>query len=222
MSNTMGEQVIYPRPIDNLLYKEFNKDRRLNTFFQSNKVGKCVKLFDDYYQSVDGDIRQKGWRDYYLNNVDRQALLNATDFIIEKYKIPTETAAEYVFHRVVGQTWNGMVYEMRCIDTLKGFFPNLIFKKAPYELDENYCVDWQAFDKKLLFGIQIKPESYRYMRSPYQMKAKERHQEQIEKYKKEFDVPHFFVYYADGKMIQDQDLFNKINTYLALSINVRL
>ena len=218
----MGEQIIYSRPIDNLLYKEFNKDRRLNTFFQSNKVGKCVKLFDDYYQSVDGDIRQKGWKDYYLNNVDRQALLNATDFIVEKYKIPTETAAEYVFHRVVGQTWNGMVYEMRCIDTLKGFFPNLIFKKAPYDIDENYCVDWQAFDKKLLFGIQIKPESYRYMNSPYQMKAKERHQEQIEKYKKEFDVPHFFVYYADGKMIQDIDLFNKINTYLALSIQVNL
>lgn len=218
----MGEQVIYPTPIDSALYREFNKDRRLNTFFQSTKVGKCVKMFDDYYQSVNGDIRQKGWRDYYLNNADRIALLNATDFIVEKYKIGTQTAAEYVFHRVVGQTWNGMVYEMRCIDTLQKYFPNIEFKKAPYELDENYCVDWQAFDNKLLFGIQIKPESYRYMNSPYQIKAKERHQEQIEKYKKEFNVPHFFVYYTDGKMVQDIDLFNKINTYLALSIQVNL
>jgi hypothetical protein len=60
------------------------------------------------------------------------------------------------------------------------------------------------------------------MNTPYQMKAKERHQEQIEKYKTEFNVPHFFVFYSDGKMVQDVDLFNKINTYLALSIQVKL
>lgn len=211
---------LYQKPIDSLLYKEFNRDRRLNSYFQSTKVGKCVKLFDDYYQSTD-EITKKGWEEYYLSKVQRQALLNATDFIIEKYNIDTETAAEYVFHRVVGQTWNGMVYEMRCIDGLKKHFPNIDFRKAPYDLDENYCVDWQAFTDKLLFGIQIKPESYRYMNTPYQNKAKERHQEQIEKYKKEFKVPHFFVFYADGKMIQDQDLFNKIDTYLALSIDVK-
>ena len=220
MQHSMG--VIYKQPIAKDTYRKLNKDRTLNTFFRSDKVGKCVQIFDEYYHSVNGDIKSEEWEEYYLSRVDRQKLIDAVRYLESSYKMIAKTAADYVFHRVVGQTWNGMVYELRCIDTLKRFFPNLEFRKTPYDIDENYCTDWEAYNDKLLFGIQIKPESYNYMNSAYQNKAKERHQEQVKKYQEEFNVPHFFVYYADGKMIQDTTLFNKINTYLAMNINVHL
>ena len=167
----MGE-VIYKQPLNDKLYKQLNKDRTLNRYFNSDKVGKCVKLFDDYYESVSGDIASLDWEEYYLSRVDKQRLWDAVNYIETTYKVPTKPAADYVFHRVVGQTWNGMVYEFRCIKTLKRFFPNIDFRKAPYEIDENYCTDWEAYSDILLFGIQIKPESYRYMNTAYQNKAK--------------------------------------------------
>jgi hypothetical protein len=206
----------------NLLYREYNKDRPLNSFFSSKRIGKCVKIYDDYFQAVNGDIDKQGWEKYCLSKIRRENLINAVDFMAAKYHIDKLDAAEYVHFRIVGQTWNGMQYELRCIKKLNEFFPNIQFKKTPYDIDEQYCTDWEAYSDKLLFGIQIKPESYVYMNSPYQIRAKENHQAQIEKYKEKFNVPHFFVYYTDGKMIQDITLFNKINTYLAMNINVHL
>ena len=220
--NGGSDKMLFENKTPHLLYREYNKDRRLNSFFSPNNIGKCVKIFDDYFQAVKGDINKDGWEEYCISKIRRESLLNAVDFMAAKYKIDKVDAAEYVHFRVIGQTWNGMMYEIKCINTLQEYFPNLTFRKTPFEIDDQYCTDWEAYSDKLLFGIQIKPESYIYMNSPYQNKAKERHQEQVEKYKEKFKVPHYFVYYADGKMIQDIDLFNKINTYLALSIQVNL
>jgi len=205
-----------------LLYKEYNKDRSLNSFFSSKRIGKCVKIYDDYYQEVNGNITKEEWEKYCLSKIQRENLLQAVNFMTEKYHIEKTDAAEYVHFRVVGQTWNGMQYELKCIKTLNDYFPNLRFEKTSYEIDEQYCTDWEAYSDKLLFGIQVKPESYIYMNSVYQQKAKENHKAQIESYKERFNVPHYFVYYADGKMVRDQSLFDKINTYLALSIDVQL
>lgn len=222
MCRTM-EKVRYDTPIDDYLYKEFNRDRSIGSFFKPQLVGRCMELIDDYFLSVDGNVTKKGWEEYYLARVELQNLTNASNFIKEKYKIDLDTATEYVFHRVIGQTWNGMMSEINCIDNLKDYFPNIDFEKAPFELDKDYCVDWQGFSNgKLLFGIQIKPESYQYMSSPYQLKAKELNQKQVQAYKQRFGVGHFFVYHHKGKFIHSQPLIDKINTYLLMNIRVNL
>lgn len=223
MSNAMGgEMNLFENRTSHLLYREYNKDRALNSFFNSKRIGKCVKIYDDYYQAVRGDISMDGWNEYCLKQIKRDTLVEAVNFMSAKYKIDKSDAAEYVHFRIVGQTWNGMQYELRCINTLNEYFPNLRFEKTSYEIDEQYCTDWEAYSDKLLFGIQVKPESYIYMNSPYQQKAKENHEAQIESYKERFNVPHYFVYYSDGKMVHDQSLFDKINTYLAMNIQVNL
>lgn len=219
----MEKVEFFPNPIPTYLYQQFNKDRLLNRFFYSNRVGKCVQMFDEYYHSVNGNINKQGWTDYYLARVDRKNLIAPAHFMADKYRVEMHEAAEYVLFRVVGQTWNGMMSEIDCINNLKDWFPNLEFKKTPYEIDEQYCTDWEAFSNgKLLFGLQIKPESYQYMKTTYQLKAKENHQKQIEAYKEKFGVAHFFVFYYNNKFIHSQPLFNQINTYLALNINVQL
>ena len=219
----MEKVEFFPNPIPMYLYQQFNKDRLLNKFFYSSRVGKCVQMFDEYYHSVQGKISKEDWTEYYLSRVERQNLIAPAHFMAEKYRIEMHEAAEYVLFRVVGQTWNGMMNEVNCINHLQEWFPNIDFRKTSYEIDEEYCTDWEAFSNgKLLFGLQIKPESYHFMRTPYQMKAKENHQKQVDAYKEKFGVAHFFVFYSNNKFIHSQPLFNQINTYLALNINVQL
>jgi hypothetical protein len=217
------EKVRYEVPIDDFLYREFNKDKSINSFFKASRVGKCMQLIDEYYLEVRGEISKDGWKDYYLSKINRENLVQASNFIKEKYKIDLTTASEYVFHRVVGQTWNGFLSEINCVDNLREYFPNLEFRKTPYEIDEEYCTDWEAYSNdKLVFGVQMKPESYQYMRTPYQLKVKEFHEAQVEKYKQRFGVGHFFVYHYKGKFIHSQPLIDKINTYLLMNIRVNL
>lgn len=221
MRSTM-EKVRYATPIDEYLYREFNKDKTLNSFFKPSRVGKCMQLIDEYYLAVDGEVTQSGWEHYYLERANNKNLSEASNFVKEKYKIDLDTATEYVFYRVIGQTWNGMMNELECIRELSDYFKNLDFVKAPYELDEEYCTDWQGFSNgKLLFGIQIKPLSYKMMSSPYQMQAKEYHKKQVEKYKERFGVAHFFIYHANNQMVLDGTV-DKINTYLAMNVKVHL
>ena len=217
-----SQEVRYPQPIDYYLYKEFNKDRTLNSFFKPERVGKCMQLIDDYYLSVNVAITQEGWKDYYLSLVNGQNLMEACNFLKEKYKTDLETATEYVYYRVIGQTWNGMLNEVACINELQNYFTNLEFRKTSFEVDQEYCTDWEAFaNDKLLFGIQIKPSSYKYMSSPYQLQAKKYHLEQVEQYKERYGVGHFFVYHSNDQMEAD-GIIGRINTYLLLNIDVHL
>lgn len=219
----MEKVEFFENPIPVYLYKQFNRDRLLARFFYSSRVGKCVQIYDQYYQSVKGKVTKEGWTDYYLARVDRQNLVAPAHFIADKYRLEMNEAAEFVLFRVVGQTWNGMMNEVNCINHLQEWFPNVEFRKTTYEVDEEYCTDWEGFSNgKLLFGLQIKPESYYFMNSPHQNRAKEFDQEKIAKYKDKFGVAHFFVFYSNNKFIHSQPLFNQINTYLALSINVQL
>lgn len=215
-----SQEVRYPQPIDLYLYKEFNKDRALYSFFKPEKVGRCMQLIDDYYASVDGDITQEGWKNYYLSKVNLQNIINACNFIREKYHVDLETATEYVYYRVIGQTWNGMLNEIVCIKHLKNHFTNLDFIKTSYHIDQDYCTDWEAFsNNKLLFGVQIKPISYKLMNLPYQIKAKDIDKNKVFRYKEIFNVAHFFVYYSNDNFFDD-GVINQINTYLLMNIHV--
>jgi hypothetical protein len=216
------EKEYFKNKVPEKLYKELNKDRKLNRYFSAQAVGKCVKIYDDYYHLVTGDISKEGWKKYYYDQVDREALINAAQFIKLKYQTDWKEAAEYVFYRTVGQTWNGMQEEINIIQQLDKYFPLIDFEKAPYELDSEYFTDWQAFSGEyLLFGIQIKPHTYKLMSSAYQVKARENHTAQKERYKEIYKVGHFMVYYKDHKIEDKQDLLNRIDTYLAYNIIIK-
>ena len=47
----MEKVEFFPNPIPMYLYQQFNKDRLLNKFFYSSRVGKCVQMFDE----IDGE-----------------------------------------------------------------------------------------------------------------------------------------------------------------------
>lgn len=212
---------LYKLNIPKYIYSKLNKDAKLLVMFRSNFVGKCTQIFDNYYHSVSGKITKDGWSEYYLKTIDKIVLEKIAKYIIDTYGYSEVHAKNYVYFRIVGQTWNGMAKEGHLIKILSKEFLNADFVKTNYELDEQYFTDWEAYSfGQLLFGIQIKPLSYKIMNSPYQMKAKENHQFQADAYKEKYKVPHIVIYY-DGDDFYDKDyVFNQINTMFAMKINI--
>lgn len=204
-------------------YSLLNKDRELNRYFSADNVGKCVELFDEFFFDTTHDFTREGWEEFYFSKMDIRKLRNIAVVINQKHSIDYETAKQYVFYRVIGQTWNGMMEEMNVIKDIQTEFPNLDFKKTPYKIDNEYFTDWEGYSAELLtIGFQIKPFTYNLMSSPYQLRAKENHEAQRQKYMDEFKVPHMILYYKDH-VLQDQErVFNTINTILAYNINVNL
>lgn len=212
----------YKNPINRDLYKKLNKDRKLNYYFRSDKVGKCVKIFDEFYSDGNYNFSRDDWDRYYFERNSTEPLLNAAEYITENYDVDLQTSKRYVMYRVLGQTWNGMQEEHNVIRDLENEFPNILFQKTSYELDEQYFVDWEAYSNgDLLFGIQIKPFTYEKMNTPYQQQAKANHAAQKEKYREEFKAPHIMIYYKDHEIYNREYLINQINTILAYNINVK-
>jgi hypothetical protein len=65
----------------------------------------------------------------------------------------------------------------------------------------------------LLLGIQVKPISYKYMSTPYQLRAKENHEIKNKSYSQQY-APYVYAYYKDGEIKEKEELINKINTIL--------
>ncbi len=208
--------------IDNKVFSSLNKDKKISYLFRSSNVGKCAALFDDYYHSVNGNIIPQDWFTYYSREIGVDVIIKVSKEIERITNLSYDNCFKYAKFRILGQTWNGMLNEIDLINELKQEFPNIEFKKAPYNLDENYFTDWEAYTNgKLFLGLQIKPITYQYMNTPYQNQAKLNHEAQRQKYKDEFKVPHFLIYYDNNKLHDKQKVIDKINTLLINLIEVR-
>ena len=208
---------MYRNPINSTLYSKLNKDKSVNKYFKSASVGKCMKLIDEYYHSTD-NFNKIGWENYYLTEERESRLKEIYDILREQLQDMLGYEIEdYIFFRVIGQTYNGYVSEINILNEFKEMFPNMDFIRATYEIDEKYFTDFEAYVNGILFfGGQIKPISYKYMNTPYQMKAKENHKRQRDEYVKLFNVPHYLFFYEDGQLYDKEKIYNKINTILAL------
>jgi hypothetical protein len=195
-------------------FSKLNKDKKISYLFRSSSVGKCAKIFDDYYKSTI-ELKPAEWYRFYESVMGITILKEVTNKLIELTNLSEAVCYGYVKFRVLGQTWNGMLNEINLIEELKQEFPNIDFKKADYDLDENYFTDWQAYSNdKLFLGLQIKPITYMYMNTPYQNQAKLNHERQRTNYKEKFKVPHFLIYYDNGKLYEKQKVLNQINILL--------
>ena len=205
----------------NALYSKVKNDRKLSRMFWSSNVGKCSELFDNFFRDKDYDFTKEDWVRYYFDNADKNVLNAIADFIVDNYNYSLLEAKQHVFHRVLGQTWNGMVKEMEVIKEINLELPNISFVKTTHDIDENYFTDWEAYsNNNLLFGIQIKPISYKKMSNPFQLKSKEHHDKQRILYKERFNVPHIIIYYEDNSLYDKDYVLNQINTILSMKINV--
>lgn len=210
----MNNKYRFKLSLNNDVFSKLNKDKKISALFRSSQVGKCAKIFDDYYKSTI-ELKPAEWYLFYESVMGITILKDTANKLIELTNLSEDICFDYVKFRVLGQTWNGMLNEINLIYELKDEFPNIDFKKADYDLDENYFTDWEAYSNdKLFLGLQIKPITYMYMNTPYQNQAKLNHERQRTNYKEKFKVPHFLIYYENGKLYEKQKIINQINILL--------
>ena len=191
-------------------YKSLNADKEINKYFSPSYVGSCMSLLREYRDSVD-DLEYLEWLRFYLNKVDSKKLKLVKDFIISK-GYSNDDAKYYVIFRTVSQTWNGLISETRVKKIIESSF-NIEVSYADDETDRKYCVDLETN----LFGIQVKPESYRVGSNPSLNRDKGIHLKSHKLYEQETGRKVFFAYY-NGDTI-DESFKYQINIYLELKNN---
>lgn len=126
---------------------------------------------------------------YYFGRDEEDLLEKAAILIhhLPKLQLSLNEGLEIVKHRVLKETWNGIVVrEQNCIVGLSQIFPHVNFVSSPAAFDHQYAIDFVAkIDDVPIFAIQIKPESYK-ANLPYIIKAQKanylKHQSFYQKY----------------------------------------
>jgi hypothetical protein len=120
--------MIYTIEIPKDVFRALNKNAKINPFFSKDIVGECVRLVSDYYETTDNP-NQKGWEQYYKDVQGWDGLYIAFDALTERLPDLDEmTIKRYIYHRVLGQTWNGFAKELMVIHDLNLAFPEAQFQ----------------------------------------------------------------------------------------------
>lgn len=209
------EDYYYTIDIPKTVYRNLNKSSWVNKHFSVSYVGNCMELMTDFYKHT--EIRtHNGWENYYNNIVGFNNLTKIYDILEQRLDTKKEYIKKYIWHRVIGQTWNGFRNEIAVIDELQLEFPNTQIKKTSFEIDHEYCIDAEMYiGDFLLLGIQIKPVSYMSMNTAYQNRAKENHRKKNQQYKQKY-APYIYVYHKDHKIHRKQYVFDQINVISTL------
>ena len=211
-----------------------NKEDWENYYYQSGEernvkisalpIDVQSKLNDEQLVRTDRiAINSMSWDYKNLNNNQgrtREQIANKGRILYQEAQkrgidITEEECIEAVRFRTICQTWNGIIIrERRAIDMLQNKFPDITFQKTDGDFDYEYAVDYQLFkDKKLICGIQIKPNSYNHSRAPYVLNAKAANQRKNANYSTEFCVPVYNVFFEKGAIL-NQDVFTCIQAQL--------
>lgn len=125
-----------------------------------------------------------------------------------KINIPIEPryCTQAVYYRVLGETWNGVIREKQCFDQIQLLLPQVRIQKVDPSFDHTYAVDGLLYrDQELLFGVQIKPNSYMSTK-PYILKARRSNVRKNEKFTKKYKVPVLDLYYDHQGRIHENQL----------------
>ena len=105
-----------------------------------------------------------------------------------------EEVVLYMWIRLFYQTHVGAHREKLAKRTLQTIYPRFRFKEGSAELDTDYGIDLECYQgKQLICGLQVKPESYYFGRSPNTQGAKFQNMEKHQKYSDDFQVPVCYV-----------------------------
>lgn len=203
---------IYPNNIPIDIYRKLNKDSIINYGFRSDNVGKCMDLLSDFI-STGQELTKTNWENYYFSKQSKEPLIQLSHTISRRQGIPLNLSKRYVFYRVIGQTWNGTMSEKMVIMELGENLPHIEFRKTDFVKDEKLFTDWEGYDKEsggLLFGIQVKPTTYYTMESDHQNESHHNHNVQRNEYKRIYGVPHYMVYYDNGRIYNRDSVIETI------------
>jgi hypothetical protein len=199
------------------LYLKLNQSKEIQRWFHSPVVGTCTKLIADYHESTSTPTYE-GWVQYYADVQGWDGTKKAKDEICKVFlDVDPKQISEYVYHRVIRQTWNGHNWELILVNDIQHHFPNLNVTRTAPEIDLKYFIDIELRENDvLILGIQVKPHSYRNMSKPSQLQDKQKHYIGNEEYSKQFNAPYVYVYYnrETGEFYDVEQLFDLIKSLI--------
>ena len=138
------EDYYYNIDIPNTVYRNLNKSPYINKYFSTTYVGNCMELITDFYKYT--EIRtHNAWENYYDNMVGFKNLTKIYDILEQRLDVKKEYIKKYIWHRVIGQTWNGFKNEISVIDELQKEFPNTQIKKTSFKSSLKYKIFQRNF-----------------------------------------------------------------------------
>lgn len=123
---------------------------------------------------------------------EEQLLIVAHKFLkkLDPTRYTLDDVVLYLWIRLFYQTHVGAHRELLAKQALQELYPHVRFQESSAELDANYAIDLECYQgEQLICGIQVKPESYYFGRSPNTQGAKFQNREKHQKYSDTFQVP---------------------------------
>lgn len=177
---------------------EPNKFRKTNSIW--NMLGlnspKVIGMVSDLINQRSFS-KKEDWENYYyeygrskeyLRKVAKKLYENLPDNL----DLSLDDCFNCVWYRIIGETWNGIIFrEKNTVNQLSKIYNNIFkFKKTNDRLDNNYAVDYEVYyNNELICGLQIKPTSYNESNANYIMQAKKTNLEKNLKYIEIYNVP---------------------------------
>lgn len=133
-----------------------------------------------------------------------------------------ETAYNYVYIRVIDETWTGHSREVTALMDINKMCRNYGDFKAnsvDYHTDFTYAVDLEIReDKKLILGVQLKPISYLTSTNPGVADSKRFNERKNKAYTDEFGAEVFYLYVnRDDSYYNFNDLQSCLENHIAKS-----
>lgn len=89
------------------------------------------------------------------------------------FNLSLKTAMQYCIYRILDQSWNGYLKEVKAVKEIQTILNNLstnkkyLVRHSNWNIDKNFAIDAEVFlideatkKEKLVLGIQLKPESF--------------------------------------------------------------
>ena len=132
-------------------------------------------------------------------------LLEVAQEFSSKTNIPLEIAYNYVYIRVIDETWIGYERELNALNRIKELcklYPNLTASGVDSFTDTEYAVDFEIRQKDtIVLGIQLKSTKYRDSKMKAVDEVKVINKAKNAKYTKKFGAEVLYLYVEDNKIV---------------------
>jgi len=214
-----------------IVIAEFTKKEDWEAFYYKSgeERNQQIKFLNDEQRTLVNDeqlvsknsskIRQLSWNLKNLNfqfgrteeQLKKKGLILYNAVKNNGFNLNPEECFHCVHFRVICETWNGVIIrEANTIATLKRLFPHADFRKVDGKFDHKYAVDYEVFkDGKLVYGLQIKPESYT-RNAPYINEARFANQQKNQAYQSKFSVPVYDIIAGSGGNVINQEIIKSL------------
>lgn len=210
-------------------YLHLNSRNSVGSLMQLIKTSNCENFeeWESYYLNS-GAIRKELLQKKYLNKLElkeinmsygrtEEDLINIAYKLQKSVKLPIDTLYNFVYIRVIDETWIGYNREQLFFEKVKEILkdkPEFSIKKTNSDIDTNYAVDFEIYkNKKLIIGIQLKSTRYSFCESNIMKETKNFNSRKNNNYTKLYKVPvkYFYIDVNTNEILNLSDIYKIFN-----------